>query len=107
MSASFTTQLRANRPAVQLAPGAGAITFRVQSAEEWDAVRVVATPDTPLSAMKQRVMAALLPNADFTDDYVLKLRGWELLDHHATLRDSGILQGSILLLAHRRRRPVR
>ena len=107
MSAAFTQQLRAGRPPVQIGTGAGAITFRVEAAELWDAVRVVAPPDTPVSEVKQRVLAALLPNADFSDDYVFKLRGWELLDHHASLRDSEVEEGSILLLAHRRRRPVR
>jgi hypothetical protein len=107
MSATFTTQLRSNRAPVQIGAGAGAITFRVEAAELWDAVRVVAPAATPVSEVKQRVLAALLPNADLTDDYVLKLRGWELLDQHATLADSEVVHGSILLLAHRRRRPVR
>ena len=107
MSAPFTTQLRTSGAPVQIGTGAGSITFRVEAAELWDTVRVVASPDTPVSQMKQQVMATLMPNADFRDDYVLKLRGWELLDHNASLRDSGIVNGSILLLAHRRRRPVR
>jgi hypothetical protein len=107
MSAAFTTQLRSGRPPVQIASGAGTIAFRVEAAELWDAVRVVAMPTTPVSEVKQRVLTALLPNADFTDDYVLKLRGWELLDQGATLADSEVVDGSILLLAHRRRRVVR
>lgn len=107
MSAAFTTQLRTNRPPVILSSGGTAITIRVEALEVWDAVRVVASPDTPLSEVKRQAMTALLPGADFADDYVLKLRGWEMLDHHGTLADSGVVDGSILLLAHRRRRPVR
>lgn len=107
MTAPFTTQLRANRPAIEVATGAGAITFRVEASDIWETVRVVARPETTVSEVRQRVIASLLPNADLADDYVFKLRGWELLDHHATLKDSGVVDGSILLLAHRRRRPVR
>ena len=107
MSASFTTQLRSNRPPVQVASGADAFTFRVEAAELWDAVRVVALPDTPMAEVKQKVLAALMPNVDFGDDYVLKLRGWEILDHNASLKELGVGEGSILLLADRRRRAVR
>jgi hypothetical protein len=70
-------------------------------------VRVTAGQDTTVSELKQKVIAALLPNADFTDDFVLKLHGWEMLDHSSTLGDSGVVNGSILLLARRRRRMVR
>jgi hypothetical protein len=107
MSASFTTQLRSNRAPIQVASGAGAFTFRVEIAELWDAVRVVALPDTPISEVKQKVMTALMPNAEFTDEFVLKLRGWEILDHNASLKDLGVVEGSILFLADRRRRAVR
>ena len=115
MSVPFTAQLRVGRPTERIGAGAGAgeregegtITFRVQAAPLWDALRVVAPADTPVSEVHGRVMAALLPDESLGADFVLKLRGWELLDHHATLRDSGVEHGSILLLAHRRRRPVR
>ena len=107
MSAAFTLQLRVGRPPVRIGTGPGAISFRVEAAELWDAIVVEASPDTPVAEVRQRVLAALLPDADFDDDYVLKLRGWELLDHQAGIRDAGVEEGSILLLAHRRRRPVR
>ena len=103
----FTTQLRAGGAPLMLASGVGTIAFRVEAAELWDAVRVVAKPDTPIAEVKRRVLAELLPQADFDADYVLKLRGWEILDHAGTLTESGVEDGSILLLAHRRRRIVR
>jgi hypothetical protein len=106
VSASFTAQLRVNRPTIAVGTG-GTLTFRVEVSEVWDTVRVVASPDTTVREVKQRVLAAVLPQADFTDDYVLKLRGWEMLDQGSTLGDSGVVEGSILLLAHRRRRIVR
>lgn len=107
MSAAFTMQLRTAGPALELGSGQGAIAFRVEAAELWDALRVVAHPSTTVAELKQQAVATLLPSADFADDFVLKLRGWELLDHSATLADAGVVDGSILLLARRRRRPVR
>lgn len=108
MSTAFVSQLRASRsPIILAAPGAGSITIRVQAADLWETVRIVARPDTPISEVKRRAIARLFPNASFTDDFVLKLRGWEILDHNAPLSECGVVDGSILLLAFRRRRPVR
>ena len=88
-------------------PGAGVLTMRVQVAEMWDAVRVVARPDAGVAEVKQRVVADFYPGHEFTDDFVLKLRGWEILDEGQSLAAAGIQDGAIVLLAHRRRRPVR
>ena len=44
---------------------------------------------------------------DDVDDYVIKLRGFEVLDENVTLAQAGARDGSIFLLTHRRRRPVR
>ena len=107
MTAPFTAGLRTQGPALQIGGGAGAITFRVEASEIWETIRVVASAETRVSELRQRVLAAVLPNAEVGADYVFKLRGWELLDHNATLRESGVTDGSILLLAHRRRRIVR
>ena len=107
--APFATQLRANRPPITLVdPGTpGAITFRVESAELWDAVRVTATASAPVSEVKERVLAQLYPKDEFAAEFVLKFRGWEVLDERASLAEVGVTDGSILLLAYRRRRPVR
>ena len=109
MSAGFTAQLRARKRTIQLAPEgtANAITLRVEMPEVWDTVRIVASPDERAVVVKQRALEALFPEAEFHQDFVLKLRGWEILDEAATLGESGIANGSILLLTHRRRRPVR
>jgi hypothetical protein len=80
--------------------------LRVEASDIWEAVRVIARPDTPISELKQRVVAQLFPN-DHPIDFVLKFRGWEVLDENATVAQAGLLDGSILLLAYRRRRPVR
>ena len=88
-------------------PGAGAVTIRVQVAELWDAVRVVAHADHGVADLKQRVVAEFFPGHEFPDDFVLKLRGWEILDEQQALSKAGIGDGGIVLLAYRRRRPVR
>jgi hypothetical protein len=104
----FTAQLRANRTIRLVEPGtSGAITIRVEAAELWDAVRVSARLDTQVSELKESVLAELYPKHEYAADYVLKFRGWEVLDEHVPLSAAGISDGSILLLAYRRRRPVR
>lgn len=108
MSAPFTSQLRANRAAIALAaPGAGTITFRVEASDIWDAARVIARPETPVAEVKRRALAEFFPKEEHAGDYVLKFRGWEILDENAALGDVGIVDGSIVLLAVRRRLPVR
>jgi hypothetical protein len=108
MSAPFVTQLRAARQPIKLAePGPGTITLRVEASDIWDTVRVIARPDTPVAELKKRVVAQLFPNDQYADEFVLKLHGWEVLDERASLAESGLVDGSILLLAYRRRRAVR
>lgn len=108
MSAGFASQLRARRTTIRLAPeGARAITVRVEMPEVWDVVRFVVRPEEPALTIKQRALEALFPEAEFHADFVLKLRGWEILDEAAPLAEVGVANGSILLLTHRRRRPVR
>ena len=104
---AFATQLRTNRAPIFVASGPNAITIRVEASDLWETVRVTALPSTTVSEVKQRVVADLFPASDLPDDFVVKLKGWELLDARATLSDAGAEDGSILLLAYRRRRPVR
>lgn len=108
MSAAFVAQLRSRRPPIEVAPdGPDSVSFRVQAEELWDAVNVTARPDTPVRDVKRRAVAAFYPEHEYFDDFVLKLRGWEILDERAGLAESGVAPGSIILLSHRRRRPVR
>lgn len=107
MSTAFVTQLRTASAPVVVSEGPGALTFRIEASDLWEAVRVVARAETTVSDVKQAVVARLFPNADPADDFVLKLRGWEILDERSPLSDAGIVNGSIVLLAYRRRRPVR
>lgn len=108
MSAPFVTQLRSRKEPIRLAPeGAAAIHVRVEMPEVWDVVLMIVAPDEPVLTVKTRALEALFPQADFHEDFVLKLRGWEILDEGAPLSDVGVVDGSILLLTHRRRRAVR
>jgi hypothetical protein len=110
MSAPFVTNLRSRRATIQLAPaGENVITIRVEMPELWDVVRVAVAPTQPVLAVKLAAIEALYPEAggEFHADLVVKLRGWEILDEAASLADAGVIDGSILLLTFRRRRPVR
>lgn len=109
MSAGFASQLRVKgADAIRLAAeGAPALRVRVQSAEAWDAVRVDASASTPVHAVKQAALQALQPDEQYIEDHVVKLRGWEILDEQLSLGEAGVVDGSTLLMHHRRRRPVR
>ena len=108
MTQPFVAQLRAPRSTIRLVPeSAPGITIRVEMPEVWDVVRIVASPTEPLLTIKVRALEALFPEAQFHADFVLKFRGWEVLDEAAPLADLGIGNGAIVLLTHRRRRPVR
>ena len=108
MSAPFVSQLRSRPGIVRLvAEGAPHITVRVQSSDVWDVLRIEAAPTEPVIGVKVAAMHALLPDADFHEDFVLKLNGFEVLDENASLAEAGAVDGSSFILLYRRRRPVR
>ena len=104
----FVAQLRAGTGTIDLSSGAAdAITIRVEMPEVWNVVRVRAAPSEAVLAVKVSALEAMFPQAEMHQDFVLKLRGWEILDEAESLADAGVIDGSILLLTHRRRRAVR
>ena len=108
MSEPFVNQLRTRGDVIELAsPGGPAITVRVEMPEVWDVVRVHASPDERMLLLKLRALEALNPGGEPHEEYVLKLHGWEVLDENASLAATGAVDGSIFLLTHRKRRPVR
>ena len=108
MSAPFVASLRVRPETIRLGPGAqNAATVRVEMPEVWDAVRIDTSLDQPVIALKRRALEALYPGFEFHEDFILKLKGFEVLDEEATLAETGAVNGSIYLLTHRRRRPVR
>ena len=108
MSEPFVAQLRARSTALQLvAPGAPSITVRIEMPEVWDTVKAEVSPNTPVRELKQRALEALYPVDEPAEEFLLKLRGWEVLNEDGSIADVGARDGSIFLLTHRRRRAVR
>ena len=107
MSAPFVAQLRARADAIQLSGGASdSITVRVELPESWDTVKAIVSPSSSVAALKAAALEVLYP-LGAVQDFVIKLRGWDVLDESATIAAAGAVDGSIFLLTHRRRRPVR
>ena len=104
----FPNTLRVRPEIVTLARGAGTTWMvRVQAAEAWDAVRVECTPDTSVRAVKQAAMALLLPDVAHHEQYLVKLRGAEIVNEGTSVQQAGVLPASTLLVTSRRRRPLR
>jgi hypothetical protein len=108
MTAPFVATVRSRPGTIRLAPeGAPTIALRVEMPEVWDVVRFAVAPATPAADVKLRALEELAPGTPYPEDFVLKLRGWEVLDENAPLAETGVQDGSILLLTSRRKRPVR
>lgn len=108
MRRPFVSQLRARPGTIVIGDGSrGCITIRVQGAELWDAIRIEVPPEEPVLTVKLRALEALYPDAEFHEDFALKLGGFEVLDEQASLAEAGARDGSIFLLQYRRRRPIR
>ena len=107
-AAPFVSRLRARPGTMRLAAdGEPTLMVRVQSADQWDALRVEAGAGLPVIELKTRAIAELQGAGERHEDYVLKLNGFEVLDESASVAASGARSGSTYLLAHRLRRPVR
>ncbi len=106
--APFVTGLRSREGTIDLSrAGETSITIRVEMPDVWDVVRVKASPNEPVVTVKRAALDALGIDAPMPEEFVMKLRGWEVLDESASLTDAGAIDGSIFLLTYRRRRPVR
>ncbi len=100
--------LRSRRDAIALGnDGPGAITVRVQMPELWDTVTVRCADGTSSAALKQVVLDAFGERHHPASDYVLKLRGFDVLDEGAPVTVAGAREGSTFLMTFRHRRPVR
>ena len=105
MSVPFVASLRTRSEPIRV--GAGGMSVRVQMPDVWDAVKINAGPDTTVEEVKRAALAELWPDAEYDADFIMKLRGFEMLDEQLPLREAGAKDGSIFLLTHRQRRPVR
>jgi hypothetical protein len=107
VSVPFVQSIRARREPIRVGGSDGRqLNLRVEIPELWDVVQVLAPETAPVLMVKVAALGALLPTTD-EQGYVMKLRGWEVLDEGQSLADVGAIDGSIFLLSHRRRRPVR
>ena len=109
MSDSFPNSLRARPGVITTAESAAGpvIRFRVQAAPVWDVVRIDANGADSVRTAKVCALNALLPDALFPEEFSVKLAGVEIFDESKSLVQAGVVDGSTLLLSHRRRRPVR
>ncbi len=108
MTLPFVSDLRTSRGAIPLgdATPAETIEIRAQVLEAWDAVRIRAASSASVSSLKLLALEELYPGIGEPNEYVVKLGGFEVLDEDVTLREAGAVNGTIFLIADRRRRPV-
>lgn len=108
MTTRFVNQIRSRAEALQIATeGETSIIVRVEMPETWDTVKAAISPTASVLSLKLAALDALFPSVEGHEEFVLKLRGFEVLDENASLTDLGAVNGSIFLLTHRRRQPVR
>lgn len=111
MSATFANSLRAWPGVITVDDAASAgdavVRFRVQIHPVWDVVRVDARKTDSVRTAKMYALSTVLPNALFPDEFSVKLGGAEILDESVSLSDAGVMDGSTLFIAYRRRRPIR
>lgn len=108
MRRPFVTSLRSRPGIISIGDASRSrITIRVQGADHWDSIRVEVPPDEPVLSAKLRALEELYPDAEYHEDFAMKLGGIEVLDEESSLSEAGARDGSIFLLMHRRRRPVR
>jgi len=106
--APFVTELRARRDTIHMdADGEKTITIRVEMQAVWDVVRIETSAGETVEDVKKRALETLFPQFQYHEDFVVKLHGWEILNEHESLSAAGVKDGSILLIMHRHRRPLR
>lgn len=108
MTAPFVNELRAGGDVIVIGGGDGAtLQLRVQAAELWDTLRVDASGSASLASVKNAALAAFFPTGVNSREFVAKVRGFEILHENESLEACAVSDGSTILLARRRRRPVK
>jgi hypothetical protein len=82
------------------------LRLRVTVEDAWDQVPLDLPASTPLADLKRAALDATKVKRD-PDEYVVKFRGFELLDESRSLADSGLVANGAVIVLPRRRRPVR
>jgi hypothetical protein len=83
------------------------MNVRVQLLERWDRIAVDVNPGVPVATLKRDALLAFGLTDAIPSDYVVKLRGWEVLGEQGSIAESGARDGSTYLISYRRRRAVR
>jgi len=110
MSGGVVSTLRSRPNLVRLGTdgdAGDAVIVRAQVPEVWDAVRIQAPRSATILEVKRRALTELVPDEADPEAYVVKVRGFEVLDEMQTLEAAGVRDGSTLLITSRRRRPVK
>lgn len=82
------------------------LRLRVTVQDAWDEIPLDLPPATSLAELKRAALDATRVVRD-PDEYVLKFRGFELLDESRSLADAGLVPNGAVIVLPRRRRPVR
>jgi hypothetical protein len=82
------------------------LRLRVMVQDAWDEVPLDLPSSASLAELKRAALEATRVNRD-PDEYVLKFRGFELLDESRSLADAGLVPNGAVIVLPRRRRPVR
>lgn len=108
MTTPFVNELRTSDEVIRVGGGNGSVLhLRVQAAELWDTLRVDAPGSGSVMSVKTAALDAFLPLGYNANEFVVKLRGFEIIDENRSLESTGVKDGSTLLLSRRRRRPVK
>ncbi|HUQ99096.1 MAG TPA: hypothetical protein VM166_06540 [Gemmatimonadaceae bacterium] len=108
MTAPFVNSLRTHGEPLRIGSpqGGDVLHLRAQVLEAWDALRVDVDPSTPVGMFKRLALRELYPDSKHEADFIIKFRGYEVLDENAPISSTGARNGSIFLITDRRRRPV-
>lgn len=82
------------------------LRLRVTVQDAWDEVPLDLPATTSLVGLKRAALDATKVTRD-PGEYVVKFRGFELLDESLSLADSGLVANGAVIVLPRRRRPVR
>jgi hypothetical protein len=103
----FVNGIRTQGHAFKLGtPPGPPLQLRAQVLEAWDAIRIDADPSASVKSLKELALRELYHDSNHEREYVVKLHGWEVLDEEAPISSTAARNGSIFLIADRRRRPV-
>jgi hypothetical protein len=83
------------------------VNVLVQLLERWDRMAFNVPPETSVATLKRDALDAFGLTSAEPADYVVKLRGWDVLGEQGSVAESGARDGSTYLLTLRRRRAVR